>query len=214
MQCSVFLVTSEDSPETKDIGVDDYDDDIGRKHRKKKKHQNNPCYGGYGRTLGEKFGSHDYTYVNAPVTNYFFGCGGGLPAPVQPYPLHVVQGGHGHGGHGHGGHGHGGHGHGGHGHGGHGNGGHGFGSHGGGFGIGGQNYGGYGGQYQNAFGGPNYGYNQPYQYNQYQNYNRPLQSVVSAAASGFGNAVAGYLSRPRKVNKQVNQFLRPLYKLF
>ncbi|XP_045458167.1 proton-coupled amino acid transporter-like protein CG1139 [Melitaea cinxia] len=182
LQCSVFLVTSEDSPETKDIGVDDYDDDIGRKHRKKKKHQNNPCYGGYGRTLGEKFGSHDYTYVNAPVTNYFFGCGGGLPvAPVQPYPVHIVQGGHGHGGHGHGGHGHSGHGHGGHG----------FGSYGGGFGIGGQNYGGYGGQYQNPFGGPNYGYNQPYQYNQYPNYNRPLQNVVSAAASGFGNAVAG-----------------------
>ncbi|XP_026500633.2 uncharacterized protein LOC113404088 [Vanessa tameamea] len=197
LHSSVLLVTSEDALETKDLGVNDYDDDIGRKHRKKKKHQNNPCYGGYGRTFGEKFGPHDYTYVNAPVTNYFFGCGGGPAlAPIQQYP---VQGGHGHGGHGHGGHGHGGHGHGGQGHGGHGHGGHG--------------QGGYGVQgFPGAFGGQaNYGYNQPY--NQYQNFN-PIQNAVSAAASGFGSAVAGYFNRPRKVNKQVNQFLRPLYKLF
>lgn len=203
LQYLLYLATTEEVPENKDIGNEDYDD-LGRKHRKKKKHQNNPCGGGYGRTFGEKFGPHDYTYINAPVTNYFFGCGGG-PAPVAQYPAQFGgHGGHGHGGHGHGGHGHGGHGQGGYGLGGYGHGGHGQGS-----------YGSYGG-FQGFQGPANYGYNQGYQQypNQYQNYNRPFQNVVSAAASGFGNAVAGYLSRPRKVNKQVNQLLKPLYKLF
>lgn len=198
LQCSLYFVATDEIPETRDIDADDYDD-LGRKHKKKKKHQNNPCYGGYGKTFGEKFGPHDYTYINAPVTNYFLGCGGGGGgppiAPIQ-YPAQFG----GHGGHGHGGHG-------GHGHGGHGQ---------GGYGQGGYGQGGYQG-FPGLQGPANYGHNPGFQqfpsYPQYQN-NRPFQNVASAAASGFGNAIAGYFNRPRKVNKQINQFLRPLYKLF
>lgn len=204
------MVVTAEEPTSKDLIVDDENtEDLERKHRKKKKKQQNygPCgSGGYGRTFGDKFfgsPSHpDYTYINAPVMNYFFGCGvAALPvAPVAAYPVQIGNQ-HGHGGHGHGGNGHGhGHGHGGHGgHGGH---------------------SGYGGQVGH-FGGGNVGYNQQYQspYNQgYLAPNRPFQNAVSAAASGFGTALADYITRPRKtykhINKQVNQYLKPLYKLF
>ncbi|CAK1553985.1 unnamed protein product [Leptosia nina] len=183
MSCLAFVV-SEDAVASKDL-EDDYDD-IGRKHRKKKKHQGNPCYG---RTFGEKFGPQDNTYISAPVTNYFFGCGG-LPAPVAPVYPQYGYGDQGHGGHGHGGHGHGGHGHGGHGHGSH------------------------GGNIQGAYPGgyPQNGYNGFQQFNPgFGGVNRPLQNVVSSAAAGFGNAVASAFSRPRKTYRQINRFFNNLF---
>lgn len=193
-------------------------EELERGHKKRRrKGQNNGGCGGYGRTFGEKFfGLHDYTYVSAPVMNYFFGCGvAAVPvaapvpiapvapiAPIQPYPINIgvsqsqshAQGG--------------------------------LGGHQGGLGgfagpgaYGGPAYGGLGGP--GNFGGYNPGFNQGYNqppFNQ-RPYNRPLQNVVSAAASGLGTALADYLTmRPRKtykqLNKQVNQFLKPLYKLF
>ncbi|KAJ2954653.1 hypothetical protein O0L34_g2948 [Tuta absoluta] len=206
VQCLTVLVQSEE-PTTRDL---ENNEDLERKHRKRKKGQNSSPCGGYGRTFFGHGG--DTTYVSAPVMNYFLGCGGAVPiapiapiAPVQaiPYPINVgvsqSQSSHNH----HGGHGGGHGGHGGHGglggHGGYGGGPGGFGGQGGGF-FGGNPNIGYGSPVYGSpggFGGYNPGFNnlqQPYQtYNQgsYQRpYNRPLQNVVSAAASG--NATEGY----------------------
>lgn len=221
--CTTIAV-GEQEKETKDLGIGD-SEDLERRHKKRRrKGQNTGGCGGYGsgKTFGEKFfGLHDYTYVSAPVMNYFFGCGiAAVPvappvpiAPIQPYPINIgvsQSQNHHHGGHGQHGGQHGGHG--GH-HGGLGgqNGGlGGFGGFGNSGGYGGPAYGGYGGG--GNYGGYNQGFNQ-------RPFNRPVQNVVSAAASGLGTALADYISnRPRKAykqfNRQVNQLLKPLYKLF
>ncbi|XP_063633729.1 uncharacterized protein LOC134804558 [Cydia splendana] len=200
--CCTMATASAEVEQTKDLELDN-PEDLERRHRRRKKPQNTgPCASGYGRT----FGFQDYTYISAPVMNYFFGCGV-APVPVAPlahypqlpaaapYPVQigVSQSQHHQGGH-HGGHhaGHHGHGH-----------------------FGGQNQGGqFIGNYASG-----HDQNQPfYGPGAFQQPNRPLQNVVSAAASGFGNVLADYINRPRKtqkqINRQVNQFLKPIYKLF
>lgn len=207
LYCAVLLVAAEKEA-TRDLPPDVEDpEDLSRKHRKRKKHgnQGGPCggYGGFGKT----FGHHD-TYVSAPVMNYFL-CGvAPVPVPVAPQFIpvqpYLLQG-YGHGGHGHGGHG-------------------GYGGHGGFNSPGYGGSGGFGGPAPfSGPGGPGYyggqgyypqsgyqGFNQNYQG---QN-NRPFQNAVSAAASGFGNVLTNYLTRPRKTQKQINQLLKPIYKLF
>lgn len=161
--------------ETKDLDIED-SEDIGRRHRKRKKHHNqNPCSAGYGKTFGQ-----EYTYISAPMINYFFGC---PTAPVQlPIAQHYGVFQHGHQGSTH---------HHGHGHG------HGQGSLGQGhFGYGHGNQGYYG---QGQF-GQSYLVDGGYQ-------QRPLQNVAVSAAA----ALANYITRPKKVQKQINQFLRPVY---
>lgn len=215
--CTAIAVAS-DEADTKDLDIEDPDDLERRLRKRRRKGQNNGGCGGYGRTFGEKFfGLHDYTYVSAPVMNYFFGCGiAAVPvaapvapiAPIQPYPVNIgvsQSQNHHHGGLGghHGGLG------------GHQGGLGGLGGPGGGGGFGGPGYGGFGGPVN--YGGYNQDVNQS-PYNQ-RPFNRPLQNVVSAAASGLGTALADYItSRPRKtykqLNKQVNQFFKPLYKWF
>lgn len=219
----ITIVIAENENETKDLEIED-SEELERRHRKRRrKGQNNGGCGGYGRTFGEKFfGLHDYTYVSAPVMNYFFGCGvAAVPvaapvpiapvapiAPIQPYPINIgvsQSQSHLHGGLGgqHGGLG------------GHNGGLGGLGGYGGSGAYGGPTYGGFGGA--GNYNGYNQGYNTP-GFNQ-RPFNRPLQNVVSAAASGLGTALADYITnRPRKtykqLNKQVNQFLKPLYKWF
>ncbi|KAM3968856.1 uncharacterized protein ACR2FA_001466 [Aphomia sociella] len=201
LYCGATLIVAEQAS-TKDLYLNEDSEELERRHRKRKKHQQNGgC--GYGRTFGEKFfGLHEYTYVSAPVMNYFFGCGiAAVPvapvpvapvAPVQPLPVYPVQisqsqsqSNHGH--HGHHGQG-------------------GFGGPG--------NFGGFNQGYpQGGFQRPPPAYNQ----GQYPLQNRPFQSAVSAAASGFGTALADYISRPKtqkQINRQINQFFRPITKLF
>lgn len=203
------MVIAAEESETRDIELD-IDEDIERKHKhkkrkKKKQQQYGPC--GFGRDLGDSarsfgfgdklFGQSqpDYTYINAPVNNYYIGCGGASYNPGQSG---------GHGGHGHGGHG-------GHGNGGHGNHGHeGQNGHNGHGSQGNQGFGNHGNQ---QFGGFN-PYQQGFASNQYYPQNSPVQGAFSAAASSIGTALADYISRPRKAQRQIKQLLRPIYRLF
>lgn len=180
-------------------------EDLERRHRKRRPHHNNNnnngggglCgLGGYGKTFGFHKPS-DYTYVSAPVMNYYFGCGlatipvaAPVAAPAAPVyhqpPIYPQPG---FGGFGHHNHNH---------------------NH---------NFG--GGPQGGHFGpqGPN-GPQRPFR-PQYQDFgNRPFGMVVNSAASSFGTALADYIggNRPKKVykqfNRQVNQLFKPLYKLF
>lgn len=215
-----LLVTAEEG-QTKDLVAEEEAEELERGHRRRRRKQQlqqqaaGPCGGGFGRTFSEKlFGwnspGYSSTYVSAPVMNYFIGCG--VPAapvaPIVPFPPVLPPPQPSFGGHQH--HHH-------HGHGG-----------GGGFGGGGFNGPVYNQQpyypYQSSG-----GYNQP-SFDQYQPLNqggysqrpnRPVQMVVSAAASGLGTALADYISggsRPKKthrhVTKTVNQLFKPLYNLF